>query len=80
MENEKVYRINKKRFICFVMLHFDTVKNFCTVAGISRQRFYYVLSKEYKSKESETFLRLFKCLNDSLVDGKYDYNLFWRKS
>lgn len=78
MENEKVYRINSKRFICFVMLHFDTVKNFCKVAGISRQRFYFVLNKTYKNKEPETFTRLFNCLNDSLEDGKYDYELFWR--
>lgn len=77
VENEKVYRINKKRFIFTVLWHFETVKNFCKVAGISRQRFYYVLNKTYKNKTSETFTKLLKCLNTNSEEAQYDHNFFW---
>lgn len=80
MESKRIYQINKKRFILTVMLHFETVKNFCTVAKISRTRFYALLTKKYATKRPEGFVRLFDILNDSLNDGKYDYELFWRSS
>lgn len=78
MESKRIYKINKRRFITIIMFHFETVKNFCTKAGISRSRFYRILSLSYTNKEPASFVRLFNLLNDSLEDGKYDYDLFWR--
>ena len=79
MESKRIYHIQKRRFITTIMFHFETVRNFCTKANISRARFYRILSLSYATKEPEAFVRLFNLLNDSLEDGKYDYDLFWRK-
>ena len=74
------YYINSKRFILYVRLHFETVKNFCTAAKVSRNTFYKVLRKPYKTKNPPSFTRFFNLLNNSLEDGKYDYEFFWRKA
>ena len=79
MESNKIYQIQKRRFITLVMFHFGTVKEFCEGAGISRQRFYKILNKSYKTKSPEAFVRLYDLLNKGLEDGQYDYDLFWRK-
>ena len=78
MESKRIYKINERRFITIIMFHFETVKNFCTKAEISRSRFYRILNLSYTTKEPASFVRLFNLLNDSLEDGKYDYDLFWR--
>ena len=80
MESKRIYQINKRRFITTIMLHFETVSNFCTLAEISRSRFYRVLNLKYATKQPKSFMRLFNLLNDNLEDGKYDIELFWRKA
>lgn len=79
MESKRIYQIQKRRFITTIMFHFGTVKNFCNKAGIARQRFYRILDSKYATKNPKAFVRLYNLLNDSLEDGKYDYDLFWRK-
>lgn len=74
------YCINKKRFILMVKLHFDTVVNFVNKAGVSRTAFYKVLNKQYKTKNPPSFTRFFNLLNSEVEDGKYDYEIFWRKA
>lgn len=73
------FYINKKRFISTVKFHFDSVKDFCKLAGMSRNNFYKILSKPYKTKYPPAFSRLFNLLNYSIEDGKYSYEIFWKK-
>ena len=79
MENKRIYQIQKRRFITIIMFHFETVKNFCTKAEISRARFYSILNRSYTTNKPESFVRLYNLLNDNLEDCEYDYEIFWRK-
>ena len=73
------YYLNKKRVISYVRFHFGSVKNFCTALKISRAAFYKTMNKGYKTKNPPAFTRMFNLLNNSLEDGKYDYEIFWKK-
>lgn len=80
MESKRIYKINGKRFITIVLYHFETVKKFCTIAGISRQRFYSILKIPYSTKHPEAFVRLYELLLKHSDEAQYDYEIFWRKS